>query len=821
VPTIRSVANSVQVIALAGLVFPLFPQPLSALDNVLEEVIVTARKREESLQETPVAVTALGAAALREAGVRNLSDLNTIAPNIEVQSANGNAPLANIYIRGIGQRNTGPNIDSGVGIYIDEVYLGRPDGALLDLNDIASVQVLRGPQGTLFGKNTTGGALVFTTNRPTEEFGGAVEVRVGNYDRLDANAVLNIPLSDKVMTRLSVTSINRDGYIDNAWDGEDYVDEKRLNVIGQLRWLATDTLTVDLNLNYADTEQKARPQKCVPVPGVVGWQAVLFDNIQVVPSTGRTYDDFCQDAADTGDEYDVISDLGGDYEAENKGASLVAEWEINDNLSLKSVTAWRYTDAAQDDELDHTALPWLHRTQLVHPDSSNRETDQYTQEFQLTGAAFDDRLQYVAGVYYFNEQTDGNRAVNLLGPYDPGIGGLFMMNATSTLLEAENTAWAVFSQLEWSFSDNWRTTLGVRYTDEERELERTRYLIIPETLDANGGLVLPAFTGAWVVDRSVFEYNPQFSFGFSDFTKADVGDDDTSFMGSVQYLIDEAGAIDGGSVYLTYSEGFLSGGLSEAPSGDLDTFEPEEVENWELGIKLDLLDRRLRVNAALFNADYTNRQLTTLVINPRTQSPAPDTINAAKSTIRGLELETTWLATDKLELTFNATFNDSDIDEFDDIQLRTVERGSEPAPECFSRTDLAFVVVDECHKDRSNENLPRLPEETYFLAAQYSLETAAGTFIPRIQASYKKDIDYCFDATSCETGMWLEDEQFDLSARLTWISSDGNWIGAVYGSNLTEETNIVGGTALTESAGVGGYAYTAPRMYGAELKYSF
>jgi iron complex outermembrane receptor protein len=293
---LSAIAATAAAVGFSGIVLP------SAAQNVgvLEEVIVTARKREESLQETPVAVTALNATTLREAGVRNLADLNQIAPNIEVQSANGNAPLANIYIRGIGQRNTGPNIDSGVGIYIDDVYIGRPDGALLDLNDIASVQVLRGPQGTLFGKNTTGGALVFTTNRPTDEFAGSVEMRVGNYDRLDGSVMLNMPLSDNWMSRLSVTGISRDGYIDNAYDGDSYVDEKRVNAIGQLRWLASDTLTLDLNLNYADTDQKARPQKCVPVPGVVGWQAALFDIIQVVPSTGRSYDDFCQDAAVSG-----------------------------------------------------------------------------------------------------------------------------------------------------------------------------------------------------------------------------------------------------------------------------------------------------------------------------------------------------------------------------------------------------------------------------------------------------------------------------------------------------------------------------------------
>ncbi|MDP4788678.1 MAG: Plug domain-containing protein, partial [Haliea sp.] len=171
---------SVLSLAVAAALVAAAPAPVLAQGAVLEEVVVTARKRAESLQETPLAVTALDASALREAGVRNLADLDTLAPNIDVVEANGTAPLASVYIRGVGQRNTGENIDSGVGIYIDDVYLGRPDGALLDLNDVQSVQVLRGPQGTLFGKNTTGGALVFTTNKPVEEFEGSVGLRVGN-----------------------------------------------------------------------------------------------------------------------------------------------------------------------------------------------------------------------------------------------------------------------------------------------------------------------------------------------------------------------------------------------------------------------------------------------------------------------------------------------------------------------------------------------------------------------------------------------------------------------------------------------------------------
>jgi iron complex outermembrane recepter protein len=797
------------------------PAPTLAQDGVLEEVIVTARKRAESLQETPVAVTALGAQALRDAGVRNLADLNQIAPNIEVSTANGSAPLANIYIRGIGQRNSGPNIDSGVGIYIDEVYVGRPDGALLDIFDIQSVQVLRGPQGTLFGKNTTGGALVFTTKRPTDEFEASLGGRVGNYNRLDGNFMLNLPVTENIWTRLTGSTVTRDGYIKNLYDGDKYMDEDRQNLVWQTRFAGQETLTLDLNLNWAQTKQKTRPQKCLPVPDYQGWQAELFNTVGIVPSTGRTVDDFCHDAAQAGDANTVISDLGGEYSAENKGASLTVDWELNDTLSLKSISAWRYTDAYQDDELDHSGIPFLHRTQSIHPAGKPRETDQYSQEFQLTGSAANERLQYVAGLYLFNEKTSGETTANFLGPFDPGLAGWLFLNTSATRLDADNDAVAVFAQLEWQWSDHWRTTVGLRYTDESRDLSRRRFQVIPDTLDANGGPVMEVVPGSGLYAHGPdFAYNPLFEFEVQDDTSATTSDDATTPMASLQYIIDGSDLVDDGTVYLTYSEGFLSGGLSEAPSGELEEFDPEEVENWELGFKLDLIDSTLRVNGALYYSDYKNRQLTSLVINPVTNSPAPATINATKSSIKGLELETLWLATENLQLTFNLTLNDGEISEFDDIQLTIADTSSSPAPGC-ERADLTFVQLDSCPNDRSDENLPRLPEQTYFFAAQYTLDTAIGRVLPRVQLSYKSDIDYCFDSASCQSGLWLEDEQFDLSARITWISADEKWVGAIYGSNLTEEDYIVGGTALVESQGVGGYANATPRMYGAELQYQF
>ncbi|GAB5498794.1 MAG: TonB-dependent receptor [Pseudohongiellaceae bacterium] len=794
---------------------PAYPQ-----QAVLEEIVVTARRREENLQETPQAVTALADFVLRENGVHNLHGLNQLAPNIDVHPANGNGGVANVFIRGVGQRFQAPMIDSGVGIYLDEVYLARADGALLDVNDVESVQVLRGPQGTLFGKNTTGGAILFTTRRPEEETSGAIELRAGNLGRQDAYAVFNLPISDSVLSRFSLARINRDGYLTNSFDNNQYANEDRISAIGQLRWLASADLTIDLNMNYSDTDQSPRLQDCLIVPGVPGWQAVLSDALQVLPATGRSYTDFCQDAMDFGDGRDVISDLGGKYQATTKGVSLTANWALSDTHSVKSISAWRYTRGGLDSELDHTGIPLLYQTQFFHPQDRSHETDQYSQELQLTGETVDGRFNYLLGLYMFSEETGNNRQGNFIGPFYPGASGLFMLNASSSLFEAENSAWAAFVQSEWAISNNWRLTTGIRYTNEKRTLEREQFVVDASTLSRSGGTVAPVFDGAWFVDPGSFNFNPDFRFTSAGRIGDEVGDNDISLLGSLQYLLPANPVIDDGSIYLTFSESFMSGGLSEAPGETLVRFRPESVESLELGIKFDMLDNRLRVNAAAFHADYSDRQLTSLVFSPELNTVGSTTINAARSSISGIELETTWLPSPNLQFSFNSTFNDGDIEEFKDVQLLVADP-TQPAALGCSRADLVVLQVDSCPNDRSGENLPRLPKNSYFIAAQYDINTQLGLFTPRVQVSRKADIEYCFDATSCRSGLWLENEQFDLSARISFVSADQHWIAALFGNNLTDEEYLVGGTALTEALGTGGIAVNLPRTYGVEVRYSF
>lgn len=814
-----------------------FASPAWSQAKALEEVVVTARKKEESLQESPVAITAFSGTRLQEANITNLTDFNKVIPNLDVQGGNGNAGVANIYIRGVGQRNTEPNIDSGVGIYLDGVYVGRADGALLDVNDLQSVQVLRGPQGTLFGKNTTGGALVFTTNRPGPEFEGSLLARTGNYNRRDAEGMINIPLADDLLyTRLSVVSRKRDGYIENIVDGKDYNDEDRISAVWQVRWLPTEDLTVDFNANYGKTSQKTRLQKCVPLndPQYTdwAWQKQLYDRYLPFNFDGRLLLDYCQESNEL-DTYEALSDLGGSYRAENKGFSISVDWALTENMTFKSISGWRNTVAGQDDDLDQLGIPLLHRTNDLHPFAKDRETDQYSQEFQLSGDAWNGALSYAVGVYGFAEKTPESRTVNRVGPLQTtAFDNVILYNTTATEMDVDNKAWSVFAQIDFNFAESWRLTLGNRYTWEKRELTQTYYIPDRNTLSISGNpvsVVGGGFLGFFFGSAST-DFNPNHGFILDPAKPAEnmsVEDDAWTPMVSLQYFLPEGNWVNGGSAYLTLSKGFRSGGISE-DAGGLREFEPEEVMNYELGIKVDAFDNRVRLNTALFHMEYDNRQLTTVKFDTVSGLPSGATINAKESTITGIELESMFVPIDGLEITLNATWSRGRIQEFLDTQIAAYQAPNPGLgiPEkfkggisCTLDSVMNVIPISECVIDRSDENLPRLAKRTFMAAIQYEWQTPVGIIIPRIQGAWKFDQENCFDRTSCESGLWYTDRQFDLSARLTWLSMDQKWMAALYGSNLTKEEYSTGGTALADALSYGGQTYAEPRMYGAELQY--
>lgn len=795
--------------------------------GVLEEVVVTARKREENLQETPVAVSAFDSRALEKAGIRNLADFNKAIPGLDVNTTNGTAPNANIFIRGVGQRNVGANIDSGVGVYLDGVYLARSDGALLDITDIQSVQVLRGPQGTLFGKNTTGGAVVFTTNRPAPEFESNVSVGTGSYNEEILSGMVNVPFTDRLATRLAFISKQRDGYVDNTFLGTESLDEDRLATLFKLRYEASENLVVDVVADYSKVTSSPRVAKCKVVPSITGWLAELLDEIVITPSTGRKFIDFCQDSweAGGGDMLSAHSDIEANYLAEVKGISLQFDWLLTESLSLKSITAYRNTIAAQDDDLEGTAIAF-NRMQHGNPFLEPRDTDQFSQEFQLTGDWFNGAVDYVGGLYYFQEETTGSiHSTAAASPMGPTVAGpdtfLVQIFATETL--PKHWAAAAYAQFDWEFSPRWTLTAGLRYTTENRELDLNTYVPDPSTLNRAEGGMQPVSLGNGIYRKPLvgpYEYNSNFAYQPVARFSEDLSNSAWTPMASLRYLFEDWGFVNGGSAYLTVSEGFLSGGINESTSS-LDTFEAEEVLNFEVGVKLDMWDRRLRVNTSVFNTIYDNRQLTTLIIDPNTQAPVGANLNAEATTIKGIELEASWFATENLLVQFNGSVNQGDIQEFSDTRIVYVEDASQPTPSNCSRTNLVFVQVDECEVDRSDEDLPRLAERMAYLALQYNIHTDIGTFVPRIEGSFKYDVEYCFDRGSCLSEEFRSDVQRLFAANLSWHSPNEDMRVSVFGSNLTNEDFIVGGVALTDALGSGSQNAVAPRMWGMEISYQW
>jgi iron complex outermembrane receptor protein len=812
-------------------VAPVIGTKALAQSGVLEEVVVTARKREESLQETPVAVSAFNGAQLQDAGLNDLTDMSKIVPNLTASVGAGGGSIQ-LFVRGVGARNTGANFDGGVSIYQDGVYLSRPDGAILDSVDIQSVQVLRGPQGTLFGKNSTGGAILYNTNKPVGEFEGYAEVNAGNYDRLNTQVTVNVPLVDEALySRLSLYSTERDGLMEDQF-GRDFNDVDRWGGQLQLRALAADDVVIDINGQYGEVDQASQGQKCRVATGVpgAGWQGELQNEFIIVPSTGQSIQEHCEDSNQLKrDRFlsALVGNIPPKYKAETSSLSATVDWELGEAHSLKSISAWRNVEAGQQDDVYFTGIPLVLRLNYGYPISEPRNTDWYSQELQLTGYALEDALTYVVGVFASNEETDAGNAVGAQGPF---FGALFDPNTAFYTAEAaelltDNTAYAAFSQVEWAFRDDWNLTLGLRYTWEERKLDRNTYAADPSSLSAGTAPIDVLGDGRfWNFPDGPESFNASHTHIPASALKEDISNDDWNPMGSIQYLFGGVGAIDTGSAYFTIATGFLSGGLSESLDleGNIPEYDPEEVVNYELGTKLDMFCGTLRVNTALFYTDYQNRQLTSIGVNPETGSISSRTVNAAESTILGFELETTWLPLDNLQLTFNFAFNEGDIDEFDDFTI--VSAGESGLEECAENIDVGGGnLIDVCPVDRSDEDLPSLPKQVYYLAGQYTWKTAIGDIVARLDASYSEDINTCFDYASCvwRGGKGLEVDAFSVGARLTWFSRDGGWRVTAWGENLTDYDYKAGGQPLISTTETLSYQWNTPRTYGVELAYTW
>lgn len=547
---------------------------------MLEEVIVTATKRPESLQDIPVTVTTFNSETIQEAGINNAEDLAILAPSLNINS-NVSPFTTRMTIRGIGTAQTDPALEPSVGMFIDGVFLGRSGLGMSDLTDIERIEVLQGPQGTLYGKNTNAGAIVVITKSPnTEEFEGYLETTAGNYSMGEITGSASGPLSDTVAYRLSGSALQRDGYYDNG-GGDDLNDADDWTVIGKLLWEPTDDLSLLLNGSHVD-----RDTSCC------GADSVQSDSV----NTELANQGLPQDKNDPYDR-DVAVDVDSRFKLESDLVALTADYDQAWG-SIKSITAWNDYNYTSSTDADRSQLDIL----SIRDDKY--WGDSLSQELRLSSTA-GEQVDYQVGLFYY-EQTSkrgngspyvfiGEDFVSVASQQDalplplpvsflaaPG-------DSISSKIKLETETFAVFSQATWHLGERWHLKGGLRWTDEEKKAD----------LHSWNDSTAPsqALLGRSILDSISTPIDENFK----------RSTDNVDWLLSASVDID-----DDVMVFATAATGTKSGGFNSVSGAPEDrAFEDEDTMSYELGVKSTLLESTLRVNATAFYTeidDYQSQQ---------------------------------------------------------------------------------------------------------------------------------------------------------------------------------------------------------------------
>jgi iron complex outermembrane receptor protein len=733
---------------------------------MLEEVVVTAERREANLQDVPISITAFSATDLADLQVWNLGDLQSLVPNLSIHV--GDANNAVVYIRGVGQVDSVAFFEPGVGIYLDDVYLGRAQGAFLNVLDVERIEVLRGPQGTLYGRNTVGGAVKYISKAPTNEFEAEVETTFGNYNRIDLRASIGgAMVEDKLFGRLTVAQLGRDGYSDNVFDGNHDGDQDTFYARGVLRYDASDDLSIQIAADYtnSDPDRSRTPAKVTPI------------NILVVdPYTfGLSLESFPVDE----DPFLVNADFNTVEETTTSGIDINIAWDINDELTFKSITSYRDLEYGTEVDLDATPINAFGIFYF------NDQT-QWTQEFQLNYQS--SNFSAVGGLYYFNEEGT---------TFDGGVFSNFLI-ALSGDSEFSTDSYAAFGQIDYDFNDKLTGIFGLRYTDEEKGYSRRA-----EDFD------LTALAGIYF-DPETFAVgytNPELlNPGSSDLAldggigvprvgsnPAPANFDNVSFKAGLKYALNDAT-----QMYGTISQGFKSGGFNGRVSdGQLEPYDEETLDSYEIGMKSTWMDNRLRTNFAVFYMDYEDLQVSSFEASADGMTFIPVFTNAGAATIKGAEMELTALLSERLTLMANVGYLNADYDEF----------FAQPDPETGEVIDIS-----------DQREIVNSPKWDTFLGFSYSIPLASGGDVTFFGNWAYRSKTY-LEVNSSENLAQGSYSLFD--AAITWNSANDHWRVILGGKNLTDEEYRTHAFDLSAFPGVELGYYNPPRTYSITATYKF
>ncbi len=872
--------TAVAVFASAGICLPAIAQD----DVLIEEIIVFATKRAADVQEIPVAVTAITGDEIQNAGIKDVFDLQQNAPGLIVGQSQ-TATTSNFSIRGIGTSSNNFGLESSVGLYVDGVYRSRQNSMINELVDIEAVEVLRGPQGTLFGKNTPQGAINIRTVAPdTDDSNAFVELTAGDYGLMRLSAAGNFSLTDNTAVRATLFGSQRDGYVDDFYGGSDvFNDRDRFGGRLQLAYSNNDNFDMRIIADYSEIDEtccvavarvdsiyaNAYTNPASPVPGglvpgsdflLFGLGGTVFSANPYGPAEIGLATAVAQGLGLPGngtivgstpfDEYTVALNSMPNSTSEDAGLSVEFNWDLANDMTITSITAYRAFDTTSTIDADFTDSPLLNRQQQAQQSS-------ISQELRLSGSfGDDDRGTFVTGFYYFDQDLDNQRQTNgevLLGPYlgvaqpdltlvaggvdalSAATGGLIPPSGTAFPfgsfadddVKQQHTSMAVFGQVDFPIGENFLLTVGARYTDEQKDMTANFVQTAqgpPPDLDAiqvvfcsadpvcGPAFGLPPFnpldpaTQAIIAPYTVDGWGTYLFAPLSPRPDIDTSLEDDQVTGTAKLTWF---ASDSTMLYLSYGEGYKSGGTNTDrinPAFDV-LFAAETSESIELGIKADFPDANLRVNLAVYDTQVDNLQANSWT------GTGFNVQNAGKADTSGWELETWWLPTDTLS--FQAFWVRSDA-KYEDFLLGTCQdawvfHNGQPDPGSGGDIDANIC-------DRSGGRLAYNPEDTFFFAftKDFLIGNSSVLFI-RGEYSYYSDT-----LTDGDLDPLTNLEAFSIvNARIGMRWEDAGTELTLWGRNLTDERYYAGSfDGPVQSGRMNSYP-AEPMTFGATFRMSF
>lgn len=742
----------------------------------VEEVVVNAQKREEKLQDVPVAVSVLTGQALVEKNVSTLQDLSASVPGFVVAS-NTNYGSAPISIRGVGGANGGGNVfaDEPVAVYVDGAVVGRLRMSTADLLDIGGVEVLRGPQGTLYGRNSTAGAVLLRSAEPTETLTGSLRLTAAQYGTFKAAGAISGPLSDTLTARLAIGYSDSDGWAKNA-DGRRLGGSTNKAIRGYLRWRPTDTARIDLIAEHVDmtvrpallavsdisnlrdaTTNPTGSNVVLPYTPRPGLRQLLKDNRFALNDTYTTT---------RGDNF-----------------TLKGDFDLGPDLTLSSISnfrSWSQRGAQDSDGVlvdPPTPLFVSGNTPAVGDNDAHNVDSQWSQELRLANSD-SGPLEWMVGVYFYDEKNKISpiRIRNYLA--GPGTAPGFGAGTLVTFNATQNTrAWAGFANATYRFNDRLSATLGARYSHEKKNFLDSQRVVSINTFDPPGPAIVPAGTQLAALS-------------------ADLSDSWKNFSPRAVLNYKLTPAV---MAYVSYSKGFKSGGFNAFNASATSTaFQPEKIGALEIGLKSDLFDRRLRLNLAAFDYDYTNLQVRTPV-----PSGGVGIETADKAVSKGIELEANWAVSQAFRIDANVSWLDAHFKKgtISAVQVDSFVFGANPA-----------VVAENVAGNR----LSRAPEWQGAVSARYSWQTGLGELTA--QGSYRYQGGVYFLETQQNRSTFHEGPWSQIDARLALASANDKWEVALFGSNLTDDRHL---SQITAFFALPNASVNEPRTLGVQLNLKY